>query len=64
MARILKVPAQDTVWGFLVLEEYDLFRVLKLKMSISIPKKYHAFWRMYGMGLPDNILKKYIIKMH
>ena len=21
-------------------------------------KKYHAFWRMYGIGLPDNILKK------
>ena len=25
-------------------------------------KKYHAFWRMYGLGLPDNILKKIYYK--
>ncbi|SOD92651.1 amidohydrolase family protein [Spirosoma fluviale] len=25
-------------------------------------KKYHAFWRMYGMGLPDEILKKVYYK--
>lgn len=21
-------------------------------------KKYHAFWRMYGLELPDDVLKK------
>jgi predicted TIM-barrel fold metal-dependent hydrolase len=25
-------------------------------------KKYHAFWAMYGMGLPDEILKKVYYK--
>lgn len=25
-------------------------------------KKYHAFWRMYGLNLPDNILKKIYYK--
>lgn len=25
-------------------------------------KKYHAFWRMYGMGLPDEVLKKVYYK--
>lgn len=25
-------------------------------------KKYHAFWRMYGMGLPDDVLKKVYYK--
>jgi len=25
-------------------------------------KKYHAFWRMYGMELPDGILKKIYYK--
>jgi len=25
-------------------------------------KRYHAFWRMYGIGLPDEILKKIYYK--
>ena len=25
-------------------------------------KKYHAFWRMYGLGLPDEVLKKIYYK--
>ena len=25
-------------------------------------KRYHAFWRMYGLALPDNILKKLYYK--
>ena len=25
-------------------------------------KKYHAFWRMYGLALPDEVLKKIYYK--
>ena len=25
-------------------------------------KKYHAFWAMYGLGLPDDVLKKVYYK--
>ncbi len=41
-------------------EEYaTYFRVLETDDEyFPYHKKYHAFWRMYGMGLPDNILKK------
>ncbi len=35
------------------------FRVLETEDEyFPYHKRYHAFWRMYGMGLPDNILKK------
>ncbi|QEH39536.1 amidohydrolase family protein [Chitinophaga sp. XS-30] len=35
------------------------FRVLETADEyFPYHKKYHAFWRMYGMNLPDNILKK------
>jgi predicted TIM-barrel fold metal-dependent hydrolase len=35
------------------------FRVLETPDEyFPYHKKYHAFWRMYGMQLPDNILKK------
>ncbi len=41
-------------------EEYaTYFRVLETEDEyFPYHKKYHAFWRMYGLGLPDNILKK------
>ncbi len=41
-------------------EEYaTYFRVLETKDEyFPYHKKYHAFWRMYGLGLPDDILKK------
>ena len=41
-------------------EEYSTyFRVLETNDEyFPYHKKYHAFWRMYGLGLPDNILKK------
>jgi len=45
-------------------EEYaTYFRVLE-KEDEYFPyhKKYHAFWAMYGMGLPDAILKKIYYK--
>lgn len=41
-------------------EEYSTyFRVLETEDEyFPYHKKYHAFWRMYGMGLPDEILRK------
>lgn len=39
------------------------FRVLETNDEyFPYHKKYHAFWSMYGMGLPDNILKKVYYK--
>ena len=45
-------------------EEYKTyFRVLETNDEyFPYHKKYHAFWRMYGMGLPDDILKKIYYK--
>jgi predicted TIM-barrel fold metal-dependent hydrolase len=45
-------------------EEYGTyFRVLETQDEyFPYHKKYHAFWAMYGMGLPDAILKKVYYK--
>ncbi len=45
-------------------EEYaTYFRVLETEDEyFPYHKKYHAFWRMYGIGLPDEILKKVYYK--
>lgn len=45
-------------------EEYPTyFRVLETEDEyFPYYKKYHAFWRMYGLGLPDEILKKLYYK--
>lgn len=45
-------------------EEYSTyFRVLETEDEyFPYHKKYHAFWPMYGMGLPDEILKKVYYK--
>jgi uncharacterized protein len=45
-------------------EEYaTYFRVLETEDEyFPYHKKYHAFWRMYGMGLPDAILRKVYYK--
>lgn len=47
------VPSEYTTY-FRVLETEDEY--------FPYHKKYHAFWRMYGMGLPDSILKKVYYK--
>lgn len=47
------VPAEYTTY-FRVLETEDEY--------FPYHKKYHAFWRMYGLGLPDKILKKVYYK--
>jgi len=45
-------------------QEYSTyFRVLETEDEyFPYHKKYHAFWPMYGMGLPDSILKKVYYK--
>src|SRR5215831_10049496 len=44
-------------------EYVTYFRVLETEDEyFPYHKKYHAFWRMYGLGLPDNILKKVYYK--
>ena len=45
-------------------DEYaTYFRVLETEDEyFPYHKKYHAFWRMYGIGLPDDILKKVYYK--
>ena len=45
-------------------EEYaTYFRVLETADEyFPYHKRYHAFWRMYGMNLPDDILKKIYYK--
>jgi len=45
-------------------EEYaTYFRVLETEDEyFPYHKKYHAFWKMYGIGLPDSILKKVYYK--
>jgi predicted TIM-barrel fold metal-dependent hydrolase len=45
-------------------DEYvTYFRVLETEDEyFPYHKRYHAFWKMYGMGLPDNILKKVYYK--
>jgi predicted TIM-barrel fold metal-dependent hydrolase len=45
-------------------EEYETyFRVLETEDEyFPYHKRYHAFWRMYGIGLPDEVLKKIYYK--
>jgi predicted TIM-barrel fold metal-dependent hydrolase len=66
-AKIFLTKYQDRVlfgkdsW---VPEEYETyFRVLETEDEyFPYHKRYHAFWRMYGIGLPDEILKKIYYK--
>lgn len=44
-------------------EYYTYFRVLETADEyFPYYKRYHAFWRMYGLDLPDEILKKLYYK--
>ncbi len=44
-------------------EFYTYFRVLETEDEyFPYYKKYHAFWPMYGLGLPDEVLKKVYYK--
>ena len=67
VAREFLIKYQDRVmfgkdsW---VPEEYETyFRVLETKDDYFLyHKRYHAFWRMYGLDLPDDVLKKIYYK--
>ena len=67
MARQFFIKFQDRIlfgkdnW---IPEEYTTyFRVLETTDEyFPYHKKYHAFWRMYGLGLPDDVLKKVYYK--
>jgi uncharacterized protein len=67
VAREFLIKYQDRVmfgkdsW---VPEEYTTyFRVLETTDDyFPYHKRYHAFWRMYGLGLPDDVLKKIYYK--
>ena len=44
-------------------EYHTYFRVLETEDEyFPYYKKYHAYWKMYGLGLPDEILKKLYYK--
>jgi predicted TIM-barrel fold metal-dependent hydrolase len=45
-------------------KEYETyFRVLETEDEyFPYHKRYHAFWKMYGLGLPDDLLKKIYYK--
>ncbi len=44
-------------------EYYTYFRVLETEDEyFPYYKKYHAYWKMYGLGLPDEVLKKVYYK--
>jgi predicted TIM-barrel fold metal-dependent hydrolase len=66
-ARAFLIKYQDRVmfgkdsW---VPEEYSTyFRVLETADDyFPYHKRYHAFWRMYGLDLPDEVLKKIYYK--
>ena len=45
-------------------EFYTYFRVLESDDEyFSYFRKRHAFWKMYGLNLPDEVLKKFTLKM-
>ncbi|MEL7219916.1 MAG: amidohydrolase family protein [Bacteroidota bacterium] len=49
--------------SYRVEEYYTYFRVLESGDEyFPYYKKYHAFWRMYGLALPDHILRKLYYK--
>ncbi len=44
-------------------EYYTYFRVLESDDEyFDYFRKRHAFWKMYGLNLPDNVLKKVYYK--
>jgi len=66
-ARTFFIKYQDRIlfgkdtWS---VPEYSFyFRMLETEDEYFPPlRKYHAFWNMYGLGLPDDVLKKVYYK--
>lgn len=67
MAKAFFIKYQDRILfgkdSWVPAEYATYFRILETEDEyFPYHKKYHAFWAMYGMGLPDNILKKIYYK--
>lgn len=67
MAREFFIDYQDRILfgkdAYNKEEFYTYFRVLETADEyFPYYKKYHAFWRMYGLDLPDEVLKKVYYK--
>ena len=66
-AKQFLIDYQDRVLfgkdAYNVKEYYTYFRVLETKDEyFDYYRKRHAYWKMYGIGLPDNVLKKLYYK--
>ncbi len=66
-ARQFMIEYQDRVMfgkdAYKKEEYYVYFRVLETSDEyFDYYRKRHAFWKMYGMNLPDNVLKKIYYK--
>ncbi len=67
MAKQFFIKFQDRILfckdSWVPAEYATYFRVLETNDEyFPYHKKYHAFWRMYGIGLPDDVLKKVYYK--
>lgn len=67
MAKAFFMKYQDRILfgkdSWVPAEYATYFRVLETEDEyFPYHKKYHAFWAMYGMGLPDAVLKKVYYK--
>ena len=67
MAKSFFIKYQDRILfgkdSWVPAEYATYFRVLETEDEyFPYHKKYHAFWAMYGMGLPDTVLKKIYYK--
>ncbi len=67
MAKAFFIKYQDRILfgkdSWVPAEYATYFRVLETEDEyFPYHKKYHAFWAMYGMGLPDTVLKKIYYK--
>ena len=66
-AKQFLIEYQDRVLfgkdAYNVKEYYTYFRVLETEDEyFDYYRKRHAFWKMYGLGLPDNVLQKLYYK--
>ena len=66
-ARQFLIDYQDRVLfgkdAYNVKEYYTYFRVLETEDEyFDYYRKRHAFWKMYGLGLPDDVLQKLYYK--
>jgi uncharacterized protein len=67
MAKAFLTKYQDRVLigkdSWAPTEYHTYFRVLETEDEyFDYYRKYHAYWKMYGLGLPDDVLKKIYYK--